>query len=414
FQLAAGESETSIAEMPSTAQICNCNGVSKGALVAAVDAGHCTLKSLCDATRAGLGCGACKAQVQQVLEFAAGDNLQSDPSVHYYVPGVPLTKADLVSAVRELGLRSVSSVFAILAGGHEDPGSKAGLASLLRTIWGKDYDDERDARFINDRVHANVQKDGTFSVIPRIFGGVTTAAELRRIADVAQKYAVPMVKLTGGQRIDLVGVKKEQLPEMWRELGMPSGHAYTKSFRTCKTCLGSEFCRYGVGDSTTLGVQIERRYQGLETPAKLKLATAGCPRNCSEATTKDVGAVAIEGGKWEVYVGGAAGAHVRKGDVLVVVDSHDAVLLYMGRFMQFYREHAKYLERTYDFVPRIGIEKLRSILVDDSEGICDRLDAAIDAAVDAFVDPWQEAVTPVHPSQFADALEPVGAVETPA
>jgi nitrite reductase (NADH) large subunit len=259
-----------------------------------------------------------------------------------------------------------------------------------------------------------VQKDGTFSVIPRIFGGVTTAAELRRIADVAHKYAVPMVKITGGQRIDLVGVKKEQLPEMWRELGMPSGHAYTKSFRTCKTCLGSEFCRYGVGDSTTLGVQIERRYQGLETPAKLKLATAGCPRNCSEATTKDVGAVAIEGGKWEVYVGGAAGAHVRKGDILVVVDSHEAVLQHMGRFMQYYREHAKYLERTYDFVPRIGIETLRSILVDDAEGICARLDAAIDAAVDAYVDPWQEAGAPVHPSQFADALEPVGAAETMA
>ena len=409
FQLASGEGATSVADMPGSVQICNCNGVSKDALVTAVEAGHCTLKSLCGATRAGMGCGACKAQVQLVLEYVAGDRMQADFSAHYYVPGVPLGKAELVAAVRERGLRSVSSVFRALAGGREDAGSKAGLASLLRTIWGALYEDERDARYINDRVHANVQKDGTFSVVPRIFGGVTTAAELRRIADVAQKYGVPMVKITGGQRIDLVGVRKEQLPEMWRELGMPSGHAYTKSFRTCKTCLGSEYCRYGVGDSTTLGVQIERRYQGLETPAKLKLATAGCPRNCSEATTKDVGAVAIDGGKWEVYVGGAAGAHVRKGDVLVVVDSHEAVLRYTGRFMQYYREHAKYLERTYAFVPRMGIEALRSILVDDTEGICARLDAEIDAAVDAFFDPWQEATTPVHPSQFADALEPVGA-----
>ena len=184
-------------------------------------------------------------------------------------------------------------------------------------------------------------------------------------------------------------------------------------FRTCKTCIGSEYCRYGVGDSTTLGVQIERRYQGLETPAKLKLATAGCPRNCSEATTKDVGAVAIEGGKLEVYVGGAAGAHVRKGDVLIVVDSQEAVLTYMGRFMQYYREHARYLERTYDFVPRIGIETLRSILVDDAEGLCARLDAEMDAAVGAYFDPWQEAIAPVHPSQFADALEPVGAGSAP-
>ena len=410
FQLSAAESATGVADLPSSAQICNCNGVSKGALVAAVEAGHCTLKSLCESTRAGLGCGACKSQVQQVLEYAAGDLVREDPSVHFYVPGVPMTKTELVAAVRKRGLRSVSAVFAQLAGGNEDPASKAGLASLLRTIWGAEYDDERDARFINDRVHANVQKDGTFTVVPRIFGGVTTAAELRRIADVAEKYAVPMVKITGGQRIDLVGVRKHELPAMWKELGMPSGHAYTKSFRTCKTCIGSEYCRYGVGDSTTLGVQIERRYQGIEAPAKLKLATAGCPRNCSEATTKDIGAVAIEGGKWEIYVGGAAGGHVRKGDVLAVVDSHEAVLAYTGRFMQYYREHAKYLERTYDFVPRVGIEKLRSILVDDSEGICDALDAAIGAAVDAYVDPWQEAVDPVHPSQFADLLEPVGVV----
>jgi nitrite reductase (NADH) large subunit len=409
FQLAAAERATGIADLAADAQICNCNGVAKGALVAAVEAGHCTLKSLCDATRAGLGCGACKPQVQQVLELAAGGAVREDPSVHWYVPGVPLTKSELVRAVRERRLRSVSAVFAELAGGREDAGSKTGLASLLRTIWGAAYEDERDARFINDRVHANVQKDGTFSVIPRIFGGVTTAAELRRIADVAEKYAVPMVKITGGQRIDLLGVPKEQLPEMWRDLGMPSGHAYTKAFRTCKTCIGSEFCRYGVGDSTTLGVQIERRYQGIETPHKLKLATAGCPRNCSEATTKDLGAVAIEGGKWEVYVGGAAGTRVRKGDLLVVVDSHDAVLRYMGRFMQYYREHAKYLERTFDFVERVGIARLRALLVDDADGLCAALDAAIDAAVDAYVDPWREATAPVHPSQFANVLEPAGA-----
>jgi nitrite reductase (NADH) large subunit len=408
FQLAAAESAAGVAELADSAQICNCNGVSKGDLVKAVHAGHCTLRSLCDATRAGLGCGACKPQVQQVLELAAGDAMREDPSVHWYVPGVSLTKAELVQAVRERGLRSVSAVFAQLAGGREDAGSKAGLASLLRTIWGKDYDDERDARFINDRVHANVQKDGTFSVIPRIFGGVTTAAELRRIADVAEKYAVPMVKITGGQRIDLLGVSKERLPDMWRDLGMPSGHAYTKAFRTCKTCIGSEFCRYGVGDSTALGVQIERRYQGVETPHKLKLATAGCPRNCSEATTKDIGAVAIEGGRWEIYVGGAAGTRVRKGDLLIVVDSHDAVLRYMGRFMQYYREHAKYLERTFDFVERMGIDRLRAVLVDDVDGICGELDAAIDAAAAAYVDPWQEATAPVHPSQFADVLEPIG------
>jgi nitrite reductase (NADH) large subunit len=196
---------------------------------------------------------------------------------------------------------------------------------------------------------------------------------------------------------------------MWRDLGMPSGHAYAKSFRTCKTCIGTEFCRYGVGDSTKLGIQIERRYQGIETPHKIKLATAGCPRNCSEATTKDLGAVAIEGGKWEIYVGGAAGTRVRKGDVLCVVASHDDVLRYMGRFIQYYREHAKYLERTFAFVERIGIERLRQLLVDDSEGICAQLDADMQAATDAYVDPWLEAAQPVHPAQFLNVLEPVAA-----
>jgi nitrite reductase (NADH) large subunit len=406
FPLASNEAggAEDIAAMPNEAQVCNCNGVSKGAIVKAVKGGCRSLKSLCDATRAGTGCGSCKPQVNELLEFAAGDLMVEDPTAHYYVPGVPLAKTELIRAIKEHNLRSVSAVFASLAAGKEDPGSKAGLASLLKTVWGKDYEDERDARFINDRVHANIQKDRTFSVVPRIYGGVTTADELRRIADVAEKYNVRMVKITGGQRIDLLGISKEDLPNVWRDLGMPSGHAYTKAFRTCKTCVGSEFCRYGVGDSTALGIQIEKRFQGIEFPHKLKMATTGCPRNCSEATTKDIGAVAIEGGKWEIVVGGAAGSKVRKADLLVTVDSHEDALKYIGRFMQYYREHAKYLERTYDFVERVGIEKVRRVVVDDEEGIAARLDAEIQAAVDAFVDPWQEAVTPVHPSQFVNQL----------
>jgi nitrite reductase (NADH) large subunit len=392
-------------DLPDDAQICNCNGVSKGALVAATRGGCRTLKMLCEATRAGTGCGTCKRDVQAIFESVAGDRAAEDPSIHWYVPGVPLSKPDLVAAIRELGLKSVSQVFAALAGGKEDAGSKPGLASLLRTLWGKDYDDERDARFINDRVHANIQKDGTFSVIPRIYGGVTTPAELRRIADVAERHHAQMVKITGGQRIDLLGIPKAELPDVWRELGMPSGHAYTKAFRTCKTCVGSEFCRYGVGDSTALGIAIERRFQGIESPAKMKLATAGCPRNCSEATTKDIGAVAIEGGKWEVLVGGAAGSRVRKGDVLCTVDSHDEVLKMMGRFMQYYREQAKWAERTYDFVERLGIDAVRRVLVDDVEGICARLDADMELAVAAYVDPWTEADAPRHEAQFKRHLK---------
>ena len=176
-------------------------------------------------------------------------------------------------------------------------------------------------------------------------GGVTSPAQLRKIADVAEKYRVPLVKLTGGQRIDLLGVKKEELPLIWADLGGPSGHAYGKRYRTCKSCVGTDFCRFGVGDSTSLAIRIENHLQGLDTPAKLKLATAGCPRNCSEAMVKDIGAVAVEGGKWEIYIGGAAGAHIRKGDILCVVDSHEEVIKYTCRFIQYYRNAHTHLSR---------------------------------------------------------------------
>jgi nitrite reductase (NADH) large subunit len=390
--------------MPVDMQVCNCNGVTKGSIMGCVKQGKRSTKSVMEATRAGMGCGACKVLVGQVVEWACGGATEVDPSADYYVPGVPLTKPELVQAVKERGLRSVSAVFRELAGGREDPGSKPGLASLLRTIWSDAYDDERDARFINDRVHANVQKDGTFSVIPQMAGGITSAAQLRKIADVVDKYQVPLVKLTGGQRIDLVGVPKSELPNIWQDLGMPSGYAYGKSYRTCKSCIGVEYCRFGLGDSMGLALKVEQRFQGLDSPAKLKLATAGCPRNCSEAMVKDVGAVAVEGGKWEIYVGGAAGAHVRKGDLLCTVGSEEEVLRLSSRFIQYYRENAKYLERTYAFVPRIGIEKLRSIIVDDSEGLAAELDQNMQRAVDAYKDPWLEAYTPKTQNQFASSL----------
>jgi nitrite reductase (NADH) large subunit len=389
-----------VLDMPDSLQICNCNGVTKGRIVEAIRSGCRSVAKVGACTKAGTGCQSCKGVIGQLVEAYQGSGA-ADESEHYYVPGVPLDKARLVAEIRRLGLKSVSSVFRELAGGKEDPASKAGLASLLKSLWPADYEDERDARFINDRVHANIQKDGTYSVVPRIYAGVTTADELKRIADVAVKYRVPMVKFTGGQRIDLLGVKKEDLPGVWMDLGMPSGHAYTKAFRTCKSCVGTDFCRYGLGDSIALAQKIERRFQGVESPHKMKLATAGCPRNCSEAYVKDLGAVAIEGGKWEIYLGGAAGGSVRKGDLLCTVGSHEEVLKYMGRFMAYYREHGKYLERSYHFVERLGIDKLRAVLVEDREGVAARLDEEIQKAVDAYVDPWKEAEAPAYPRQFS-------------
>ena len=405
FDLGGPAEEQGVAELDDDAQVCNCNGVSKKTLVGAVKSGCTTLSGAMDTTRAGKGCGSCKLLVKQVVEWAADGAVADDPAASYYVPGIPLDKPALMAAIRKKGLRSVSSVFAALApGGVEDAKSKMGLASLMKMMLADQYIDERDARFINDRVHANIQRDGTFSVVPQMKGGVTSVQQLRRIADVAEKHHIPLIKLTGGQRIDLLGVPKEDLPQVWADLDMPSGYAYGKSFRTVKTCVGKDFCRYGTGDSTKLGIEIESRFQGIEAPAKLKLAVSGCPRNCAESLVKDVGVVAVEGGRWEIYVGGAAGAHIRKGDLLATVDDPEDVKVLTGRFMQYYRENANWLERTYAFVPRVGIERVRAVVVDDAEGIAAELDAAVQASVDSYVDPWTERDDPLTPGQFRTSL----------
>jgi len=406
FDLGGPSVEIGVAELAEEAQVCNCNGVSKGDIAACVRGGTKTVSGVMKATKAGMGCGSCKSQVLEIVEWAADGSLEDDPAADYYVPAIPLTKPELMAAVRAQGLKSVSAVFAALAEEGEVAAVKPALASLLRLVWAGEYEDERDARFINDRVHGNIQKDGTFSVVPRIAGGVTNVGELRRIADVAEKFEVPMIKITGGQRIDLLGIRKEDLPAVWSELDMPSGHAYGRSFRTVKTCVGSDFCRFGLGDSTQLGIRTEERFKGLETPAKIKMGVAGCPRNCSEAMVKDVGFVAVEGGRWEIYVGGAAGAHVRKGDLLCIVDDADAAVKICGRFLQHYRENAKWLERTYTFCERVGLEELQAVVVDDRDGTGERLDAAMEASIAAYTDPWLEAARPVTPHQFESAVGP--------
>jgi nitrite reductase (NADH) large subunit len=262
----------------------------------------------------------------------------------------------------------------------------------------------RVARYNHDRVHANIQNDGTFSVIPRIRGGVVTAAELRAIADAADKYELPMIKITGGQRIDLLGVKKEQLPAVWEDLGMPSGYAYAKAVRTVKTCVGTQFCRFGLGDAITVGIDLERAMEGLHTPHKVKAAVTGCPRNCAEAYVKDIGLVAIGDPthpRWEIYVGGAAGASVRKGDLLgTVADEHEAQRVALA-FLQHYREHGEHLERTYGYMERVGLEAVRAIVLDPVQqaALLERF-AIAKAACDP--DPWRERAAPVHPNQFAE------------
>jgi nitrite reductase (NADH) large subunit len=352
------------------------------------------------ATRAGTGCGSCRGAVVEIVAAAAG-GLADEP--HYLCPCRRQTREELAARIRADDLESVSAVAAACGTGRECGACKPALAYLVSEVRDNRHREERDARFINDRVHANIQRDGTFSVVPRMYGGVVAPDELRRIADVADRYEVPMVKVTGGQRLDLLGVRKEDLPAIWRDLGMPSGHAYAKAVRTVKTCVGTEFCRFGIGDAIGLGISMERAWEGLHTPAKVKSGVSGCPRNCAEATVKDIGVVAVEGG-WQVRVGGAAGATVREADVLATVEDRAQALRITTVFLQLYRENADYKERTYDFVPRFGLDAIRAIVLDPERqaALLERLRIA-KAAVS---DPWLERDDPYHPRQFSDLDAP--------
>lgn len=411
----ARASEATAAELPDGAQVCNCNGVCKGEIVSAIRESELTsLQEVVAVTRAGSGCGSCKSLVGEIVKLETG-GAGDEPA--YLCPCRKLTRDDIAETIRSEGAQSVSEVSGCCGAGRECGACKPGIAYLVSEINDNRHREERGARYINDRVHANIQKDGTFSVVPRIYGGVTSPAELRRIADVAEKYEVPMVKITGGQRIDLLGIKKELLPLIWEELGMPSGHAYAKAVRTVKTCVGSEFCRFGLDDAIGTGIELEREWEGLYTPHKVKAAVSGCPRNCAEASTKDIGLIAVEGG-WQVRIGGAAGASVREGDVLATVETKAEAMRIATTFLQYYRENGEYLERTYGFVERIGLDTVRDAVLDEDSGEPARLLERFRLARAAVTDPWLERREPVHPKQFSEldsepALAPAGAPAGP-
>jgi nitrite reductase (NADH) large subunit len=391
-------SEASAADLPDSAQVCNCNGVCKGTIVDAIDSnGLGSTQEVVAVTRAGAGCGSCKPLVKEILMLRRG-GLDEEPS--YLCPCRKQTREQLAAVVRERDLSSVSELSEACGAGRDCGACKPGLAYLVSQVQENRHREERHARFINDRVHANIQNDGTFSVVPRIRGGVTSPDELRRIADVAERHGVRMVKITGGQRIDLLGLRKEQLPAVWEELGMPSGHAYAKAVRTVKTCVGTDFCRFGLGDAIAVGIELERMMEGLYTPHKVKSAVSGCPRNCAESYVKDIGLVAVDGG-WEVYAGGAAGGTVRKGDLLQRVDDPDSAIRLALAFLQHYREEAEYLERTYAYIERVGIEAVRDAVLDPAEQ-ARLIERYAIAKVAADPDPWLERRDPVHPKQFAE------------
>ena len=388
--------------MPDDTQICGCNGVSKGMICKTIREKN--LSSLAEVrahTKASASCGQCTSQVEGLLAFVTGGVKETKKTV---CACTALSHDEVRQALVASGLKTMAAVRAAL--GWKTPEGcqkcRPALNYYLLCAWPGEYDDDYRSRFVNERVHANIQKDGTYSVVPRMWGGVTTAAELRAIADVADKYAIPTVKVTGGQRVDLLGVKKEDLPAVWKDLGkagMVSGHAYAKGLRTVKTCVGSEWCRFGTQDSTGLGIKLEKMCWGSWTPHKVKLAVSGCPRNCAEATIKDLGVVCVEAG-YDILVGGNGGIDVRVTDKLARVTTEEEVLEYTGAFLQMYREEAHYLERTAPWIARTGIDTVRKQLVDNPEHRRALFGRFLYSQRFAQSDPWAERVAGAEAHEF--------------
>jgi nitrite reductase (NADH) large subunit len=389
----AGAVSAGVENLPDTVEICGCNGVPKGKILSAIGQhGLTTVDGVRARTKASSSCGSCTGQVEALLRHALGGDFDAAPKIKPMCKCTSLGHDAVRAEIRARGLKKIPDVMRSLGWVTKDgcASCRPALNYYLLCEWPGEYVDDAQSRFTNERMHANIQKDGTYSVVPRMWGGVTSAKELRAIADVVEKYEIPTVKVTGGQRIDLLGVKREKLPGVWRDLnkaGMVSGHAYGKALRTVKTCVGSEWCRFGTQDSTAMGIALERMCWGSWTPHKVKLAVSGCPRNCAEATIKDFGVVAVESG-WELHVAGNGGIKVRVTDLIAKVATAAEVLEYCGAFLQLYREEARYLERTAHWVERVGIEVVRARVVDDADERA-RLHARFLAA-QRFVqdDPW--------------------------
>lgn len=380
-----------VAAMSDAEIVCGCNGVSKGAIIQAIKEKNCTsVNEIKACTKASASCGGCKPLVSDLLQLALGaDNVTSVKEG--ICECTTLSRDEVVNAIRHMHLTTSKEIMNVLEWKSTEGCSKCrpALNYYLGMVWPEEHEDELESRFVNERNHANIQKDGTYSVVPRIYGGVTSPQELKRIAEVAEKYEVPLVKITGGQRIDLLGVKKEDLPNMWADLDMPSGYAYGKALRTVKTCVGSTFCRFGTQDSIQMGIQMEKKFERLNTPAKVKMAVSGCPRNCAEATIKDFGVVAIDGG-WELYVGGNGGVKVRASDLLCKVETEEEVLEWAGAFLQYYRETANWNERTSVWLERIGLDTVKAALAKKEERVA--LVERIEKTLSLTTDPWKEII----------------------
>ncbi|MFK4130820.1 nitrite reductase large subunit NirB [Pseudomonas luteola] len=375
-------------------EVCGCNGVCKGTIVKAITENNLlSVDEVKKHTKAASSCGSCTGLVEQILINTVGGAADVKPKSEKPVCNcTDHTHGFVRQAIREQHLTTIPEAMTAL--GWKTPNGCAtcrpALNYYLISTWPSEAKDDPQSRFINERAHANIQKDGTYSVIPRMWGGVTSAAELRRIADVADKYKVPMVKVTGGQRIDLLGIKKQDLPGVWKDLDMPCGHAYGKSIRTVKTCVGSEFCRFGTQNSTQMGIDLEHALFGMWSPHKVKLAVSGCPRNCAESGIKDVGIIGVDSG-WELYIGGNGGIKTEAGEFFTKVKTAEEVMEYSLAFIELYRQEAFYLERTVHYMQRVGLEHIKTAILDDAErrkGLYQQLMFALSLEQD----PWKARI----------------------
>lgn len=380
-----------VVTMADSETICGCNGVSKGDICTAItERGLTTVEEVKQCTNASRSCGGCKPLVADLLAFTTGEAVTNTKEP--MCGCTDLTHEEVVAEIRELGLSYPREVMNVLGWNSDEGCSKCrpAINYYLGMVDPINNKDDHTSRFINERVHANINHNGTFTVVPRMYGGVTNSEQLRKIADVADKYNIPLLKVTGGQRIDLFGVEKEDLPKVWSDLGMRSGSAYAKALRTVKTCVGEQFCRFGTQDSIGLGIELEKKFEYINTPHKVKMAVSACPRNCAESGIKDFGIVGVEGA-WELYVAGNGGVDLRGGDLFCKVKTKEEIIDTISAFMQYYRENARYLERTSHFVERVGLDHMKKVILEDKENF-KALIERMDIALSNRKDPWKEIV----------------------
>ena len=393
-----------VAALPDDAEICGCNGISKATITDTIASkGLADLEGVRAHTKASASCGTCTGLVEQLLGLTLGDDY--NPAAVTPMCGcTDLSHGDVRRLILAKELKSISAVmqeleWRTLCGCAK---CRPALNYYLVCDWPAEYGDDYQSRFVNERVHANIQKDGTYSVVPRMWGGTTSSTELRAIADVVDKFAIPAVKVTGGQRIDMLGVKKEDLPAVWKDLGKAgfvSGQAYAKGLRTVKTCVGTDWCRFGTQDSTGLGVKLEKFMWGAWTPAKLKLAVSGCPRNCAEATCKDIGVICVDSG-YEIHFAGAAGLDIKGTEILGQVKTESEVMEHVVALAQMYREQGHYLERIYKWAQRIGLDEIRRQIIGDADMRRAYYDRFVFSQKFAQVDPWSERVSGKDKHEF--------------